>query len=85
MKRVLNRTLKANLLIALILISACCTTQPSVGVLPLPPRLVVPVVRAEQLQCVSDRTYREIKLQAEMRKARIKTLENIIKSTWINK
>ena len=60
-----------------------CASQPKSDwkpVITLPPDLHVPVVTVEELQCVSDETYTKLKRQAELRKARIETLKNIIKS-----
>jgi len=80
MSRKLEKTLKASLLFVTIFLSACCTA-PSNPVLKLPPPLVTPVLKMAELECVSDETFKKIDLLSNLKSERIKTLENIIKST----
>ena len=56
-------------------------TQAAAPELNIPPELQLPKVAASELACVSDEAYRNLKLRDELQKQRIKTLENIIKTT----
>jgi len=44
--------------------------------LPQLPPLDLPIIKAAELECVTDETYKKIKLRNELQKARITTLEN---------
>ena len=71
------------LLAAIILSSACATSQttPVPVRLQVPPPLVLPKIRAEELSCLSDDTYSSLVRIVKMLKARNETLENIIRTT----
>ena len=75
---------KLIILSALIWISGCSTVEYKPTPLSLPPELRVPVVKPVELECVTDETYKNLKLQNKLHKARIETLKNIIKSTHVN-
>jgi len=76
---------KLIILSALIWISGCSTVEYRSTPLSLPSELRVPVVKAAELECVTDETFKKLKLQNELLKARIETLKNIIKSTHVNR
>lgn len=67
---------------ALIWISACASTTNIRTPLPLPEPLIVPRVTVADYQCVSELVAQNLVTRDLLFKERIKTLENIIKTTW---
>ena len=61
-------------------LSACCTTPGQVR-LPVPPPVQYPTVKSADLSCLSDQTYLTLVERDSLCRARVRTLENIIKST----
>ena len=76
--------LRKPILAAIILsgLSACYTPVGN-PVLPLPPPLVLPVIQEAELQCLPDDAYLRLAESYTMLKARVKTLEAIIRSTHV--
>lgn len=72
--------MKTILLTTSILLSGCCSV-PGNPVLNLPPPLVVPVVKAEEIKNLPNDVKKRLQIQNKLRKQRIVTLQNIIKST----
>lgn len=63
---------------AIISLSSCSTVTVK---LPLPPPLDVPTIQAEELACLADDTYHQLVDRDILKTERIKTLEEIIRST----
>ncbi len=75
------RAIKAVMAAAIIsTLSACCTTPGQVR-LPLPPPVQYPTVKSAELSCLTDQTYLALVERDSLCRARVRTLENIIKST----
>ena len=72
-----------NLLIptAIILASGCTTTRYIQTPLPLPPELVIEKISGDQLQCLSDATYKSLVRIDRAKTSRIETLKSIIETT----
>ena len=68
-------------IIPLALILSSCCGIPNQGNLNLPPKLHYPSIKAEELSCLSDKTYDLLNERRAMCESRVKTLTNIIKST----
>ena len=62
------------------ILSACCTT-PGQARLPVPPPVQYPAVKSAELSCLSDQTYLAMVDRDSLCRARVRTIENIIKST----
>lgn len=78
------RSLKLTSILAIALISSsCATTQrvPTTTVLPIPPELALPKIQADALMCLTDEAYTDLVLRDSLQSERIRTLENIIRST----
>ena len=63
-----------------IILASCCSI-PDQAKLPLPPEANLPKLTDAELACVTDHTYEKIATLDNQCKERIKTLENIIKTT----
>ena len=63
------------------LILASCCGIPSQAKLKLPPDVVYPTIKAEELQCLTDKTYEKLNIRRIRCETRVETLKNIIKST----
>ncbi len=61
-------------------LSACCTS-PGQPRLPLPPPVQYPTVKSAELSCLTDQAYLALTERDAICRARVRTLENIIKST----
>jgi len=75
--------MKKSILIILAIISVSCGSKiiPVPVELRLPPDLVLPKLEVDSLECVSALTYGTLVTRDKLLKARIKTLNAIIKST----
>ncbi len=62
-------------------LSGCATSPPAQIRLSLPPPLVLPKVHGSDLQCLSDDAYLKLTTRDTLQRERIKTLEDIIRST----
>ena len=71
----------ASLSAAIILSLSGCDTMSEKVELPLPPPLTYPSITAEELQCLSDKTYEALVVRDTMCRTRVETLEDIIRST----
>lgn len=69
------------LLILLSAITLASCAYPVPVKLPLPKPLTYPTIKAEDLKCLSDKSYESLVVRDEMKTRRIKTLTNIIKAT----
>ncbi len=67
-------------IISSISLFGCCTT-PGQPRLPLPPPIQYPTVKSAEMACLSDQTYLALVERDSLCRARVRTLENIIKST----
>jgi hypothetical protein len=71
---------KMLIILSVTVLSSCCSI-PDQAKLPLPPDLVYPKIQAEELQCLSDDTYKRLNERRIMCESRIETLKNTIKKT----
>ena len=69
------------LLIGLSFSIISCDSIPTNPTLKLPPELIVPTISAQEVECLSDKTFLKIMKRDKLKSARIETLTNIIKST----
>ncbi len=72
--------LAALAIISSVSLAGCCTI-PGQPRLPLPPPIQYPAVKATELSCLSDIAYLTLTERDALCRARVRTLENIIKST----
>ena len=62
---------------AMILISCSCPT-PNPGSITRPASLIYPKISGHKLQCLGDKTYKDLNIRRVMCESRVKTLENSI-------
>ena len=63
-------------------LSGCCSVVPDPVKIPVPPPITYPNISAEELACLSDKAYEALAVRDTMCRERVKTLEDIIKSTY---
>lgn len=63
------------------ILSSCACPIPATPVLNRPATPVYPVIKAEELTCLTDETYKKLNLRRVMCEKRVTTLEGIIDST----
>lgn len=68
-------------IIPLVLVLSSCCGIPSQAKLPLPPEVNYPTIKADDLACLSDKTYEALNVRRVMCETRVKTLRKIIKTT----
>jgi hypothetical protein len=65
-----------------LILSACCASvTPDPIQVNIPPPVNYPVVKAPELECLSESTYEKLVVRDVRCRERVKTLEDIIKST----